>query len=180
MGWTGSYEWTSATAVHAELLDQLTRSGFTVLGKAATSYGRNFYVAIEKPDVPATMFVAIVSGGRATGRRGDDIMWGYKDMDESMGPYEYDCPLALLDKLGPPPNEWAANWREKVRAFHARRAAGADIVKTAKKGDKVFTTARPEPYTVAYRQKNSLIGYRHDGAGPYRLLTKTIVRLEAI
>jgi hypothetical protein len=44
--------------------------------------------------------------------------FGYKDMDDSMGPYERDCPKAILDladELCPPTNEWARKWREDCR-----------------------------------------------------------------
>ncbi len=49
--------------------------------------------------------------------------WGYKSQDESMGPYHYSCPLAYLDAAGPPESQWAIEWRDKVRAWHARRPA---------------------------------------------------------
>lgn len=49
--------------------------------------------------------------------------WGYKGLSEDMGPYHYDCPLALLDKASEPVNETAKEWRIKVRAFHAKKAA---------------------------------------------------------
>lgn len=42
--------------------------------------------------------------------------WGYKDMEESMHPYYYHCPLAYLD-MAP---EACVAWREKVREWHAR------------------------------------------------------------
>jgi hypothetical protein len=47
-------------------------------------------------------------------RSGEEF--GYKDMSETMGPYHYDCPASILDLLGPPGNEYAANWREACRA----------------------------------------------------------------
>jgi hypothetical protein len=47
-------------------------------------------------------------------RSGEEF--GYKDMTETMGPYHYDCPASILDLLGPPGNEYAANWREACRA----------------------------------------------------------------
>lgn len=50
--------------------------------------------------------------------RGD---WGAKAMDESMGPYQYSCPEDYLTAATDPPNEWAATWRAKVRAYHAAR-----------------------------------------------------------
>jgi hypothetical protein len=43
--------------------------------------------------------------------------WAYKDMDESMGPFYYSCPLGYLD-LAPEKN---AEWREKVRKYHQDR-----------------------------------------------------------
>ncbi len=41
--------------------------------------------------------------------------WGYKPMDESMGPYYHSCPLAYLDEASPPINDTAKQWREQVR-----------------------------------------------------------------
>ena len=44
--------------------------------------------------------------------------WGYKDMEESMHPYHYHCPLAYLD-MAP---EACPAWREEVRKLHARNS----------------------------------------------------------
>lgn len=50
--------------------------------------------------------------------------FGYKDMDESMGPCECDCPERILKLLTPTEHEWAKEWREKcwenIRARKAR------------------------------------------------------------
>lgn len=46
--------------------------------------------------------------------------WGYKDMDESAGPYYYNCPLAYLDMV-PDPGGYATEWRAKVREYWAKR-----------------------------------------------------------
>jgi hypothetical protein len=51
--------------------------------------------------------------------RGDQ--WGYKPMDESMHPYYYSCPLRYLEMA----DELCREWREGVRAYHARRAANS-------------------------------------------------------
>ena len=37
--------------------------------------------------------------------------FGYKDMDETMLPYKYDCPKSILDLLTPTTNESANEWR---------------------------------------------------------------------
>lgn len=48
-----------------------------------------------------------------------------KAMSEDMGPIYVDCPKAVLDALTDPPrDEWAENWRDDVRAYHAMREAG--------------------------------------------------------
>jgi hypothetical protein len=41
--------------------------------------------------------------------------FGYKDMDETMGPYRYDCPAKILDLLTPTDNEYALKWRAECR-----------------------------------------------------------------
>ena len=48
--------------------------------------------------------------------------WGYKDIEESMGPCYYSCPLGYLDMVRCPedtPSSYAKAWREKVRQYHA-------------------------------------------------------------
>ncbi len=39
--------------------------------------------------------------------------FAYKDMDETCGPYKYDCPKAIIDLLSPTDNEYALEWRRK-------------------------------------------------------------------
>jgi hypothetical protein len=46
--------------------------------------------------------------------------WGYKDIDESMGPVEVNCPLSFLDGLSPATG-FATKWRERVKKYHASR-----------------------------------------------------------
>lgn len=41
--------------------------------------------------------------------------WGYKDMDESMHPCYYTCPVSYLDAASEPVNKYAAEWRQAVR-----------------------------------------------------------------
>jgi hypothetical protein len=44
-------------------------------------------------------------------------MWGYKDMEESMHPYYYSCPLSYLAMV---PNVTSEEWRAGVQKYHAR------------------------------------------------------------
>lgn len=47
-----------------------------------------------------------------------DGSWGYKDMDESMGPFFYSCPLKYLPLATIGVKE---EWRQNVRAFHEKK-----------------------------------------------------------
>jgi hypothetical protein len=45
--------------------------------------------------------------------KNDHYNFGYKDMDETMGPLERECPERILKLLtAPPANEYARQWRE--------------------------------------------------------------------
>lgn len=48
--------------------------------------------------------------------------WGYKPLDESMGPYYFSCPLSYLDLV--PLDRYGGNseWREAVVEHHRRQA----------------------------------------------------------
>lgn len=60
-----------------------------------------------------------------TGRRGGDG-WGYKDVDESAGPYYYNCPISYIEMVeaherehGYAPHRGAKEWRAAVREKQA-------------------------------------------------------------
>jgi hypothetical protein len=50
-------------------------------------------------------------------------VWGYKDMEESMGPFYYSCPLSYLELVPVEKYGGHAVWREKVKAYHTERRA---------------------------------------------------------
>jgi hypothetical protein len=49
----------------------------------------------------------------------DKGCWGYKDIEESMHPYFYSCPVKYLDMV---PEVGCQVWRDKVREIAARKA----------------------------------------------------------
>lgn len=49
--------------------------------------------------------------------------WGYKPMEECMGPNYYSCPLAFLEMAPQPAGPYAGAWRDSVRKYHAERNA---------------------------------------------------------
>ena len=76
--------------------------------------GSTYYAAIERIEIenPKNRIVGAVICLTSTDMK-DHFNFAYKDMDETMGPYKYDCPNGILDLLTPTENEYALNWRQK-------------------------------------------------------------------
>jgi hypothetical protein len=104
-----------------------------------TCVGNNLWAVQRntRPDGAATTFVALYL--LANSRHG----WGYKDEDESVGPYHVNCPLSYLEGLSEPINEWSREWREKVREYHADRAKQREYAKALKEDDVVTIYGKP-------------------------------------
>lgn len=66
------------------------------------------------------------------GSRDPDEGWGYKSMDESMGPNYYRCPERLLKQSQV---EDRHGWREKCRQLRRDKKARKEWMKTAQQGD---------------------------------------------
>lgn len=111
--------WSFACDTSFKRADQVARfrspgffsEGFKLLESRVV--GNHFWGLIEHKD-ERYIFLALMQGG------GRNMGWGYKDMDESAGPFHVDCPLSLLNQCTEPRNENSAKWREDVRKFHAR------------------------------------------------------------
>lgn len=94
--------------------------------------------------------------------------WGYKDMDETCHPYNYNCPekyLAMAEEASPSSGlcENARGYRDGVRAWHARRREALERVKRLKPGDAFGSSATGRNYAFAGRRGNSVIGDGLDG-----------------
>lgn len=108
MGWTTmSYHGWPYTAAEKKELLRSEFAPYTVINDSLR--GSTYYASLEKNDGSRFILVCKVSFGK--------YEWGYKDMEESMGPYEYDCPLKILKDVPEPPNEYAKEWRQKVEAY---------------------------------------------------------------
>ena len=51
----------------------------------------------------------------------DYYNFAYKLMDETVGPYQYDCPKGILDLLTPTESKYANEWRQKCYANIAQK-----------------------------------------------------------
>lgn len=118
------YRSTKSEAVRRELADLQVHS--TLL--ASRLIGPRLWFLAERNGIRWIGLTLIES-------RGDEV--AVKHMDETVGPYHYDCPLAFIKKASPPAEGYAGPWREKVLAFHARRAADRAQRSQARVGQRV-------------------------------------------
>lgn len=111
MGWTGDFG--SVREIKQYVLRE-RNDGYQVLEHASTSYGRNLWVVYRHPK--GYEFIALYKMQKA------GKVWLYKDMTESCGPVEVDCPLKFLERVPLRANEqYAPKWREGVRQYHSKR-----------------------------------------------------------
>ena len=84
--------------------------------------GTTYYGAIKNIDTKEVYAVVYLTS--TNGRE-----FGYKDMDETMNPYYYDCPESILKELTPTDNEWANFWRKNCYANIERKKTELNLNK---------------------------------------------------
>lgn len=100
---------------------------WTVLKSAMR--GSTYYAAVEFTDKEtgkSEVFAAIYLT-KTTMR--DHFNFWYKDMDESGGPCECDCPKGILDLLTETDSEYAIEWRARCREKLERKTPGKRLSK---------------------------------------------------
>jgi len=100
---TGFY---SRNDVVDNLVNQYTSERFSIIDRKATNFGRHLWMLIQPKEGPS--FICLF---KLSSYRGD---WGYKPIDESMGPCYWDCPVSLIQQADPPTTEYATQWRSRV------------------------------------------------------------------
>ena len=106
----------------------------------------------------------------------EGLVFGYKDMSETMGPCESACPARILDLLTATDNGYALAWRARCRAGLAARAA-RKAKPTPRPGDVVvlrepllFRDGRTITRFLAVRWPGHRgLVYRSDAGGLYRI-----------
>ena len=130
--------WTSYHATHykngkidrkaecdAYFLEGLNTGHFEVL--KSTMIGSVYYAAVrglnqceDNGNIYAETPVFAVVFLTSTDSK-DYFNFSYKDMSETMGPYESNCPKCILDLLSPTDNEYANAWRQRCRENLAKK-----------------------------------------------------------
>jgi hypothetical protein len=138
MGWLFSTRWET----RADMVRHLRRpdrfGDRLQLVRACVTGSHHWYLVRELATGQHWIGLDLLQSGRGDG-------WGYKDLDESAGPCDADCPLAYLDAPHAERDGFAAQWRERVRAYHAARQAKPEPVAGAwvSYGGRVYQLQRP-------------------------------------
>ncbi len=146
MGWTG-YHRTPGESDRDHLARELCtfadgRVGWTILD--STTVKGTFYAAVRVEEAGAgfspagTVFGLVVLQQR---RRGYENYYR-KEIEESSGPGDFDCPDRILDLLSPTESQWALEWRAACRTRNAVKRSRPKI----RKGD-LIRFARPLTFT---------------------------------
>ncbi|MQA40635.1 hypothetical protein [Rugamonas aquatica] len=116
MGWSYSQFWRSRNDVVEYLRRPERFQGRQLMLQSALVGNHHWYLAKGVDEGPAWIGLDLLAG---SGRLNQG--WGYKSLSEAQQPFETDCPLALLNRAGPP-CERAAAWRALVREYHVQKA----------------------------------------------------------
>lgn len=115
MGWTYAHK-PATVSVRDYLAQEFPSLRFLETARV----GNVFYAAATEDGQDVFGLVCLLS----TGSGG---VFGYKDMDETMGPLYYDCPARVLDRLSPTTNPEALRWRARCREQAARIAKARQV-----------------------------------------------------
>jgi hypothetical protein len=129
---------------------------------ASAMIGNEYYAAIKMTNTDK-VFGLVVIVDRKNGE------FGYKSMDEQMGPYFYKCPDKILKLLSPTTNEHALKWREmcaKVREMKnaAKKIQTGDVIKFEDRlsfgaygMEDTFTVTKKDRAVRFYMEKNGML-----------------------
>lgn len=144
MGWTSFHvntDW-KGRVNRKEILDKIfTSKSKTCEWKVEKSIvvGTTYYCAIKRTilDTGERLIFGMVVLTHIDNNCYDNF--SYKDMEESMGPYQYDCPMSILNLLDDTDDDYALEWREKCQQLQEYKKARRKLMKTFEIGDKIRT-----------------------------------------
>lgn len=152
MGWLFGWQ------TRKELVEHLL-NGNGVKTLRHCSVGNNMWAVQEyanQRDGSTVRFVCLyLIKGPPFGRE-DRHGWGYKDVDETMGPCETSCPASYLDLAQPEPTEgYAVEWRKLVRARAAKLKAAIAGARFKRADGEVFEIKKRRSPTSWYVEQLS-------------------------
>lgn len=162
MGWLFSPSW----ATRADLVRHLRRperfGDRLELVRACVTGSHHWYLVRERATGLHWIGLDLLQSGRGDG-------WGYKDLDESVGPTACDCPLSYLAAPHADRDGWALQWRERVRAYHADRQARPALAAglLVRFGGRVYSLLEPAGSRRGWRVRATDTGDTYRMPAPY-------------
>lgn len=162
MGWL--FGWNT----RKELIDQLCYgNGVETLKRKFV--GNNMWAVQRVPSGEVFACLYLIKGNpRVTD---DPCNWGYKDVDETMGPYQYDFPVSWLDLLSPCDSEYALEWRANVRK-RAEQMARFKIGTTWAYGG--------HEYTIIERRSPTSFRVKNEYGDPWRMKMSQLLHAKEV
>jgi hypothetical protein len=134
MGWLFSERWLERKDLIKHLVEN--KGGAKVIRHCCVGNDLWMVVEYERNGMTERSIVLCMMQGPTRSKNydgRDKNWWGYKDLDESGGPYKLSCPESYLTMCTAPPNQYAYEWRQRVYALNAKkREARKNIVVGAK------------------------------------------------
>jgi hypothetical protein len=166
---TSAKSYLDAQFTYERQLEDGSSKGLQVLASACPQ-NRVYYAAAQViTDGVAGEVFAIVCLVRWNPNDKEGMIFGYKDMEESMGPCEDGCPESILNLLTSTDNENALDWRRRCLAKlqqRTRKVEDGDRVKLADAltftdghvGDEFIVQKRGR--RMSFRDPDTLCSYR--------------------
>ena len=160
--------WLFGWSTRKELVEHLI-NGNGVKTIKSCSVGNNLWCVHEYTNAASEAVryacLYLIKGG--SGRDG----WGYKDVDETMGPYKTNFPYTWLDLLSPIESEYANEWRARVKARGER-------IKSMKLGSK--WKANDNTFEIIERRSPTSFRAKDMYGDTYRVKLSQLLRMEAM
>ena len=164
MGWTFFHKPVGKKAVDAILGEFGAESAKNIVASSATREAvfivKQFHEpdsTVYVPDADGNIRVLLVFAIKSVPK--DDYNFGYKDMEETMGPYGCPAPMSIIaqcselqDPIGPQPQWSSLTSARNYRANSAAHAARNAVKRKLKPGDKV-TLAKPMKFGGIEQQR---------------------------
>lgn len=146
--------------------DMVTYDSDKVIGKyevlKSAMVGSTYYAAVKRTkfatDTEKENSIVFAAICLTSTNLKDYYNFSYKDMDETCGPYQCDCPKGILDLLTPTDHEYANEWRQ------------ACYENLKKKKEKDSLSKLPIGSVIKYTRGDGIekVLYKHDAAYQFK------------
>lgn len=164
MGWTFSPSWKSQKDVEQHIVNSMAY-GYQCIAKSS-KFGE-MYAAIQRPDGEVFILVALIRTCKGE--------WGYKDMEEDMMPFYYNCTEKVL-KLSTMNDSNSVRWRAKCRNHRADVNAKKRLLRAAEKDQVVATTfGKVQFKRFLNKSQTGFVGVNVESGRLYRYNVKDLI-----